>query len=150
MTITSRDALIIVDVQNDFCPVGSLPVPEGDKVVAVLSRLAYVFRDQGVPVFATQDWPAHCVQGTRGAQFHPEQQMRDKSVERVFIGGPATDYCVLNTVLDALKKGFETHLFLDAIAAVDVAPGDVQRAIEKIRTAGAELRDTKALLSALT
>jgi nicotinamidase/pyrazinamidase len=193
MNITGYDALIIVDVQNDFCPGGSLAVPEGDKVAGVLSRMAKAFQAKGSPVFATQDWhtpghssfkesggpwPAHCVQGTRGAEFHPdlrlpadtvvvkkgsdpkvdaysgfldsdlEQQLRDKGVERVFVGGLATDYCVLNTVLDALKKGFETHLLVDATAAVDVNSGDGQRAIEKMRDAGAKVLNAKELLPA--
>jgi nicotinamidase/pyrazinamidase len=81
-----RDALVIVDVQNDFCPGGSLPVPEGDKVVPVLSRYARRLSEAGAAVFASRDWhpektahfrmyggawPPHCVQGTRGAEFHP-------------------------------------------------------------------------------
>ena len=191
MPITRRDSLDFVDVQNDFCPGGSLAVPKGDKVANVLSRLARAFRNRGAFVVATQDWhppghssfkesggpwPAHCVQGTHGADFNLslrlppntiivkkgsnpkvdaysgfldsdlEQQLRGKGVERVFVGGLATDYCVLNTVLDALKKGFETHLLLDAIAAVDVKPGDSQRAISAMRAAGAELQKTNDLL----
>ncbi len=81
-----RDALVIVDAQNDFCPGGSLAVPEGDKVVPVLNRYASRFSEAGAAVFASRDWhpektahfqmyggawPPHCVQGTRGAEFHP-------------------------------------------------------------------------------
>jgi nicotinamidase/pyrazinamidase len=82
----ARDALIVVDVQNDFCPGGSLAVPAGDEVAPVLTRYAARFAERGAPVFASRDWhpartkhfaawggawPPHCVQGTRGAEFHP-------------------------------------------------------------------------------
>jgi nicotinamidase/pyrazinamidase len=82
-----QDALIIVDVQNDFCPGGALGVNEGDQVVAVLNRLIAKFDRAGWPVIATRDWhpertihfnthggawPRHCVQGTSGAEFHRE------------------------------------------------------------------------------
>ncbi len=71
-------ALIIVDVQNDFCPGGALPAPNGDKVVPVINKLTDMF-----PVIvASRDahpsdsihfnkWPVHCVKGTKGADFHP-------------------------------------------------------------------------------
>jgi nicotinamidase/pyrazinamidase len=80
------DALLIVDVQNDFCPGGALAVPEGDRVVPVINRYIAAFRDRGLPVFASRDWhppetrhfasgggpwPSHCVAGTAGAAFHP-------------------------------------------------------------------------------
>lgn len=83
-----RDAaLIVVDVQNDFCPGGSLPVADGHRVVPALNRLTDVFRSAGRPVYFTRDWhpavtthfaeyggvwPAHCIQGTRGAEFHTD------------------------------------------------------------------------------
>jgi nicotinamidase/pyrazinamidase len=82
----ARDALVVVDVQNDFCPGGSLAVPAGDAVAPVLTRYAERFASRGAPVFASRDWhpartkhfaawggawPPHCVQGTRGAEFHP-------------------------------------------------------------------------------
>ncbi|MEK7446189.1 MAG: tRNA epoxyqueuosine(34) reductase QueG, partial [candidate division NC10 bacterium] len=81
-----RDALVIVDVQNDFCPGGALAVPRGDEVVEPLSRHAGRFAEAGAAVFASRDWhpartrhfkelggtwPPHCVQGTGGADFHP-------------------------------------------------------------------------------
>lgn len=83
----SRDALIIVDVQNDFCPGGALAVPEGDRVVPALNRYAERFARRGASVLATRDWhpartkhfaawggpwPPHCVEGTPGAAFHPD------------------------------------------------------------------------------
>jgi nicotinamidase/pyrazinamidase len=89
MTFTidpARDALVITDVQNDFCPGGALGITDGDRVVPVLNRYAERFARQGAPIFATRDWhpprtlhfkayggawPPHCVQGTPGAEFHP-------------------------------------------------------------------------------
>ena len=79
-------ALLIVDVQNDFCPGGALPVQSGDRVVPVLNAYIERFTRLGLPVYASRDWhpaetrhfqarggpwPAHCVQGTAGAEFHP-------------------------------------------------------------------------------
>jgi len=79
-------ALLIVDVQNDFCPDGALAVPGGDRVVEPLSRAAGSFAAAGLPVLASRDWhppltrhfkayggtwPPHCVQETIGAAFHP-------------------------------------------------------------------------------
>jgi len=81
-----KDALIVVDVQNDFCPGGALAVRNGDDVVAVLNRYIEKFLEARLPIFATRDWhpektshfnsyggpwPTHCVQRTRGAEFHP-------------------------------------------------------------------------------
>jgi nicotinamidase/pyrazinamidase len=87
MTIDpQRDALIVVDVQNDFCPGGALGVPGGDAVVPVMNRYLERFGAAGAPVYLSRDWhpavtrhfkayggvwPPHCVQGTRGAEFHP-------------------------------------------------------------------------------
>lgn len=85
--ITHNSALIVVDVQNDFCPGGALPVPGGDRVVPVLNRYIRKFVEAELPVYLTRDWhpgahlsfksqggiwPVHCVQGTEGARFHPE------------------------------------------------------------------------------
>ena len=81
-----KQALIIVDVQNDFCPDGALAVPEGDRIVPVLNKYIRVCKSRKIPVFATRDWhppktkhfnkfgglwPSHCVQQSKGAQFHP-------------------------------------------------------------------------------
>ena len=87
LTSKGKDALVIVDVQNDFCPGGALPVAEGDKVVPVLNGYIRQFSAAKLAIFATRDWhpektshfktyggvwPPHCVQGTKGADFHPE------------------------------------------------------------------------------
>jgi nicotinamidase/pyrazinamidase len=83
--LRAGDALVIVDVQNDFCPGGALEVAAGHEVVPVLNHWLDEARTQGVPVFASRDWhpenhvsfqhrggpwPPHCVQGTHGAEFH--------------------------------------------------------------------------------
>jgi len=84
MANEKKKALIVVDVQNDFCPGGSLAVANGDEVIAPLNKLIKEFLDRGDPVFKTRDWhpakakhfaiyggvwPVHCVQNTPGAEF---------------------------------------------------------------------------------
>lgn len=177
------DALLIVDVQNDFLPGGSLAVPHGDEVVPVLNRYLNIFFEYNLPVYATRDWhpehhcsfreqggpwPPHCVAHTEGAHFAaalqlpPEAVIISKattteqdaysgfqgtdlhgrlhaaSIHRLFIGGLATDYCVLNTVRDALKLGYKVLLLGDAIRAVDVHPSDGLRAEQEMTKLGAQ------------
>src|SRR5204863_2372273 len=109
----------------------------------------------------------HCVQGTSGAELHPalerervdvvvdkgqdphsdgysafegtglEALLRERGVDRVFVAGLATDYCVKNSVLDARRADFDVVVVEDAIRAVDVAPADGERAIAEMRAAGA-------------
>src|SRR4030095_871438 len=82
-----KEALIVVDVQNDFCPGGALEVAHGDDVVEPLNELIDKFLTRGLPVYKTRDWhppktkhfetfggtwPIHCIQHTKGAEFHPE------------------------------------------------------------------------------
>jgi nicotinamidase/pyrazinamidase len=182
LVLTRNDALIIVDVQNDFLPGGSLAVSEGDQVIPVLNRYIDLFVRAGQPIYATRDWhpadhcsfkpyggiwPAHCVQQGAGAQFAPTLalpaeavivskattsgmdaysgfegtdlagQLRARGIERVFVGGLATDYCVSNTVKDALAQGFRVALLIDAIRAVDVYPDDGRKAIDEMIGRGA-------------
>src|SRR6266496_3839347 len=183
MSNEKRRALIVVDVQNDFCPGGALPVPHGDEVVPPLNSLMEDFLLHGEPVFKSRDWhpaktrhfaahggswPIHCVQGSKGAEFHPDLiddmhiriiskgqgdedsysafdatdlalQLERLGVNEVWVGGLATDYCVKNTVLDALKYGLRVKVLEEAIRAVDLQPGDGVRAIAEMRKAGAEL-----------
>jgi nicotinamidase/pyrazinamidase len=184
MTNERKKALIVVDVQNDFCPGGSLAVAHGDEVIAPLNRLMKEFLDRGEPVFKTRDWhpvktkhfadyggawPVHCVQNTRGAEFHANlsddqrvsiiskgidesadgysgfdgtdlaQTLREQGVKEVWVGGLATDYCVKHTVLDALEQGFEVKALADAMRPVNVNPNDGEKAIEEMRNAGAEI-----------
>ncbi|HYZ92124.1 MAG TPA: nicotinamidase [Actinomycetota bacterium] len=102
MKVTERDALIVVDVQNDFCPGGALAVPSGDDVVGVINGVmplfGYVvatqdFHPPGHSSFTEQGgpWPVHCVQGTPGADFHARLQL--ESVDEVVQKGtdPQTD-----------------------------------------------------------
>ena len=85
-----KAALVVVDVQNDFCPGGSLAVAEGDRVALALNRYITRFAAAGLPIIATRDWhpaqtshfkdfggiwPVHCVQNTLGAEFHPLLQL---------------------------------------------------------------------------
>jgi nicotinamidase/pyrazinamidase len=85
ITIGKTTALVVVDVQRDFCPGGALPVPEGDKVVPVINEYIKKFTAAGAPIIFTRDWhppdhssfksqggpwPPHCVQNTEGAKFH--------------------------------------------------------------------------------
>jgi nicotinamidase/pyrazinamidase len=88
--VGQRGALVVVDIQNDFCPGGAIPVPEGDAVIPRVNRTAALFSRRGLPVIFTRDWhprvtkhfkefggawPPHCVQGTKGARFHPDLQV---------------------------------------------------------------------------
>ncbi|HLZ97912.1 MAG TPA: nicotinamidase [Steroidobacteraceae bacterium] len=84
------DALIVVDVQNDFLPGGALGVPDGDGVIPSINRCIGQFERGGFPIFATRDWhppghcsfreqggpwPPHCIAGTRGAEFPASLQL---------------------------------------------------------------------------
>jgi len=95
MQVSETDALIVVDVQNDFCAGGALAVRDGDAVVPVINRIAARFsrifytRDwhpanhcsfSDAPEFVDKSWPPHCVQDTPGAEFHPELYMPDDAV----------------------------------------------------------------------
>lgn len=190
--LQTGDALILVDVQLDFLPGGSLAVPHGDEVVPALNHYIAVFRRLTFPVVATRDWhppdhcsfkaqggiwPPHCIAGSDGARFASlldlpcearivsKATMRDKDaysgfegtdlddwlkgsgIRRVFIGGLATDYCVLNTVRDALRLGYAAFLLQDAVRAVDVAAGDGERAIAEMRRLGAATIDFSLIVA---
>lgn len=175
------DALLVVDVQNDFLPGGALAVPEGDAVIEPLNRVLEIFHTRGLPIFASRDWhppnhcsfreqggpwPPHCIADSEGAQFPktlklpaftmviskattPEKdaysafedtplamQLMMYGAKRLLVGGLATDYCVLNTVKDAVKNGFQVVLLTDAIRAVNVHPGDGEKALAEMRALG--------------
>ena len=87
---SAGDALMIVDVQNDFCPGGALPIPDGDRVVPVINAWSRAAVRAGVPIYLSRDWhparhpsfepeggewPPHCIQDTPGAAFHPELEV---------------------------------------------------------------------------
>ena len=183
-------ALIVVDVQNDFAdPDGSLSVPGGEETVPVINGEIEAARAAGATVVYTQDWhpadtphfekdggiwPVHCVQGTWGAELHPELEvvgpvvrkgsngedgysgftmrdpvagetrateldrlLKDRGVKSVVVVGLATDYCVKATALDARSLGYATTVLGDAVRAVDLQPGDGERALKEMRQAGA-------------
>ena len=181
-----KDALVIVDAQNDFCPGGALAVADGDQIIQALNRYIDIFSKAHCPIFATRDWhpaktnhfkdyggpwPVHCVQESYGAEFHPALRLgsaavlskgmaadqdsysgfqatnssgtlladllRRDGIERIFVGGLATDYCVKHTVLDGLKQGFHVVLLADAVRAVNLAPNDGAVAIDEMIRAGA-------------
>jgi len=176
------DALLIVDLQNDFLPGGSLGVPQGDLVIDPINTLIALYSSRGLPVYASRDWhpddhcsfaaqggpwPPHCVADTPGAAFSqalklPQdaiviskaatsqedaysafngtglaRSMLADGVKRVTVCGLATDYCVLNTVLDGIDAGFEILLALEGTRAVEVTPGDGDRAIARMLSRGA-------------
>ena len=121
------------------------------------------FAAQGGP------WPDHCVQGTPGAELHPAldrelvdvvvdkgqdhategysgfehtdlaELLRERSIDHVTVVGLATDYCVMNTALDALRNGFGVTVDASAVRPVEVQPGDGRRALEQVRAAGGRI-----------
>jgi nicotinamidase/pyrazinamidase len=121
------------------------------------------FAQQGGP------WPVHCVQDSEGAQLHPAldasaidevvdkgqdvdtegysgfdgtrlaELLREHDVDHVTVVGLATDYCVKHTALHALREGFPVTVDTTAVRGVEVEPGDSERALEEMRTAGASL-----------
>ncbi|MBI5135726.1 MAG: nicotinamidase [Nitrospirae bacterium] len=186
--ITPHDALLVVDVQNDFLPGGALAVADGNRVVPSLNRHIAAFVKAGALVVATRDWhppghgsftarggpwPPHCVAGTAGAAFAPglalppgclvvskgerpdgdaysgfdgtglAATLRERGVQRVFVGGLATDYCVQATVLDAIKAGFATFVLSDSVRAVNAHPGDGRAATLAMQSAGAVATDLR-------
>jgi len=191
----SKAALLIVDVQNDFCPGGALPIPNGDRVVEPINRAVKYFSAAGLQILASRDWhppktrhfrtsggvwPVHCVQGTGGAAFHPGLLLPEESVvlskginpeldgysafeaitgdgrtltellqnlgvSQLYISGLATDYCVLCTTLEALRNGFKVTLLTDAVAGVDIVPGEAACAIEDMVNAGARMATVEDL-----
>ena len=182
-TITPRDALIVVDIQNDFLPGGRLAVNDGNRIIPIVNQIMPLFNH----VVLTQDWhptnhvsfasnhpekspydtielddgtqtlwPDHCVQGTQGADFpdtlktdfahllirkgyHPlidsysafiEQDGKTMTglhgwlsalnIQRVFVCGLATDFCVFYSAMDAIKLGFTVVLIDNASAGIDL------------------------------
>ena len=187
--IKDDDALLVVDVQRDFLPGGTLAVPDGDEIVPVLAACIGAFARHKLPVFASRDWhppdhcsfreaggqwPPHCVAGSPGAELDPalrlpvearivdkgrfadrdaysafegtelDSWLKELGVQRLFIGGLATDYCVLESALDALRHGYHVTLLTDAIRAIDRANG--KRAIDTLRREHATITDSADIL----
>ena len=127
MTLTPEpdSALLIVDVQNDFCPGGSLAVAGGDEVVPVMNRYAEAFAAAGRLVIADRDyhpgrtthfvqfggaWPPHCVQGTYGAEYHPDLVLPPETVHVVKGMGAEEDAYSVFQGRDAAGRSFEALL----------------------------------------
>ena len=192
MTPPERSALLVVDIQNDFCTNGTLAVPGSEKVIAAMNRHISNATARAWPVYASRDWhpqttthftpyggqwPVHCVQDSSGARFHPDLQLpqstiivtkgdrpdqagysafegrtaegttlladlQQRGVSHLYVGGLATDYCVRASALDALDAGLRVTLLEDAIAGVDLTPGDSSRALAEMRDRGAEIAST--------
>lgn len=184
LTITPADALLVVDMQNDFMPGGTLAVSGGDEIIPLINRLLTGFstrvftRDwhpanhisfSASPAFKDGSWPAHCVQGTRGAEFHPDLQsssvdklvskaeapdkeaysgfqntdltpwLKQRNIQRVFVTGVAMEYCVKATALDALRSGFKVWLIQDAVRGINIPPGSEEKAIQAMQSAGVNI-----------
>lgn len=194
-------ALLLVDLQNDFMPLGALAVSKGDQIVPFVKELVQYPFDV---IVATKDWhppdhcsfasnhpngcigevvevagvpqklwPNHCIQGTFGAEFAPgfdttyldrifykgteryvdsysaffnnsgqlstglEKYLKDKNIQELFVAGLATDYCVKNSVLDAISLGFKTYVISEACRGVNINARDSHAAFAVMQTAGA-------------
>lgn len=206
---TSKDALIVVDVQYDFCPNGALAVPNGDEIIPIINDLMPKFDH----IILTQDWhPAdhvsfasnhanknpfelidlpygqqvlwtdHCIQGTHGAKLHEDLDtthaqmiirkgyhrhidsysafleadrttptglsgyLHIHDIQRVFVVGLATDFCVAWTAMDAVQFGFETFVIDDACRAIDTN-GSLVKAWADMTGWGVQKITSAALLS---
>lgn len=177
------DALIVIDMQNDFLPGGRLAVTGGGDIIPQLNRYLAYFAAHRLPVVATRDWhppdhcsfqpqggpwPPHCIAGSDGAGFHPglelpiathivskataresdaysafsgtqlDELLQSLHIQRVFVGGLATEYCVFNTVKDALQLRYATFVLEDAVRAIEQQSGDGQRALQEMFDLGAK------------
>ncbi|HEU5247929.1 MAG TPA: bifunctional nicotinamidase/pyrazinamidase [Candidatus Udaeobacter sp.] len=196
------NALIIVDLQNDFLPGGALPVPHGDEVIPLANELQRKFE----LVLATKDWhppdhgsfaanhpgkkpanrimldgieqilwPVHCVQNTPGAEFASSfdtsriahvfhkgternidsystffdnahgrhtglaNYLEKRSIQDIYLMGLALDYCVKYSTLDARQLGLNTHVIVDGCRGIELEQGDIDRALDEMKRAGAVL-----------
>jgi len=196
------NALILVDLQNDFLPGGALPVPHGDEVISLANELQRRFD----LVVATKDWhppnhgsfaanhrgkkpgdrimldgieqilwPVHCIQNTDGSEFassfdtnrvahifhkgiNPQidsystffdnahrrhtglaHYLEKRGVKNIYLMGLALDYCVKYSALDARQLGLKTHVIVDGCRGIELEPGDISRALDEMKRAGAVL-----------
>jgi len=188
---TNGNALLVIDIQLDFMPYGSLAVKDGDKIIPVINKLVKLFSANEDMIFFSRDWhpekhcsfsenggtwPEHCIRGTRGARFHPDVQIPETSkiiskatteskvaysafedtelaeeleknnINTLYVCGLATDVCVRSTVLDGLKLGLTVIVVSDAVKAVELEPGDGDRAIHEMNAAGAEIVESSMVI----
>ncbi|CAM3229983.1 Pyrazinamidase/nicotinamidase [Xenorhabdus nematophila F1] len=205
-----KTALLLIDLQNDFCTGGALAVKESDSVIDIANEvIALCQKNTGqenkIPIIASQDWhpadhmsfaansgqkvgesgelngipqvwwPVHCVQGQFGAEFHSalnqsaiqeifrkgensqidsysaffdndhksetrlHRWLKEQNIQRLFVLGIATDYCVKFTVLDALMLGYETYVITDGCRGVNLDADDSKLAFEEMAAKGAQL-----------
>jgi nicotinamidase/pyrazinamidase len=184
-------ALIVVDMQRDFCPGGALALEGGDTIVETINKLIAGFEKSGLPIAFTRDWhprnhrsfkdqggpwPPHCMQGTPGAEFHLSlrvpagaimilkgthedldaysgfqgtdlaERLRKAGVGELFVAGLATDYCVKNTILDALGQGFKANVITDCVSGVNIRKTDSADSLGSMVAMGAtEVTSTDVL-----
>ncbi|WP_074023575.1 bifunctional nicotinamidase/pyrazinamidase [Xenorhabdus eapokensis] len=208
-----KTALLLIDLQNDFCTGGALAVKESDAVIEVANNVIARCQENNITVIATQDWhpanhmsfaensgqkvgelgelngipqvwwPNHCIQGEFGAEFHPllnqsaiqeifrkgenpqidsysaffdndhksktrlDAWLTEQNIQRLFVMGIATDYCVKFTVLDALALGYETYVIIDGCRGVNIQNDDSQQALEEMARKGAKLISQSEIIS---
>lgn len=192
MSELERAALLIVDLQNDFCPGGALAVADADRIIPVVNGLVKFFGSRDLPILLSRDWhpqkhcsfrgqggswPPHCIRGSMGAKFPEELELPEKyeiiskaveqekdaysafqdtglkdlliekDVQTLYVCGLATDVCVKDTVLDALREGFSVYVITDAVKGVNLSPNDSRTALEAMSSAGAELIESLEILS---
>jgi len=191
---TVTTALLVIDVQNDFCEGGVLAAQDTSTLLKPLNRTISRAMAVGVQPIFTRDWhpvdhssftteggpwPPHCVQGTPGALFAsgllvPKQAhivskgvLPDDNGYSMFVStdlrewlntrrisvlaacGIATEYCVLDSVKDALRCGFAVSVLRDLIRPIEAHPGDAARAIQELRAWGADMLDSHSWLCSL-
>lgn len=205
-----KQALLIVDPQNDFCPGGTMAVSDGDKIMPVINsvipffetvvvtrdfhppgHISFAASHPGKKVYDTVSisgkeqilWPEHCVAGSRGAEFFPALSadrfslvlskgenpsmdsysafyendrttptglggyFKERGIRGITACGLATDYCVLYSVIDALILGFTVTLLTDAVQAVNFPAGSAEKALKKMKDAGATLLSSREILN---
>lgn len=203
-------ALLLVDLQNDFFPGNALGVPNAEAIFPLANQMQSYFdlvvasKDWHPPnhlSFARNHpgyhdfeiiqlkglpqvlWPAHCVENTHGAEFHPKLEtthikkiiykgtdpeidsysaffdnahqkkteldayLRSQGVNTLYLLGLATDYCVQYTALDALKLGFKTFVILDGCFGINQQIGDIDKAIQNMKDAGANIIESQKILT---
>ena len=203
-----KSALILIDLQNDFCAGGTLAVPEGEGIIPIANRLQPHFdlvvaskdwhpknhksfaSNHGLEIGEVIElngtpqvlWPDHCVQNSKGAEFHPhlktnliqhivykgidpevdsysaffdnqkrrstdlEHYLYEQGVSDVYIMGLATDYCVKYSCLDAASMKFNVYCIIDGCRGVELNKGDIEKAIDEIKSCGVRVIQSKELL----
>ncbi|WP_447970335.1 isochorismatase family protein [Nitrospira sp. M1] len=175
-------ALLLIHLQNDFFPGGALAVTHSDQILPPINQYIAYFQHHGATIMATRDWhppnhcsfqeqggpnPVHCIQGSRGAQFHadlhlptgsliisgatnPKKEvysgfdgtsladyLEDQGAKTIYVVGLATEYWVKHTVLDGIKLGLHAVVLEDGIRGMNSKPDDSEQALQEMTAAGA-------------